>query len=50
VLLLLREGDFQASADIERIEEDGPFRLTVDWERFAEQRITLVAADPDELD
>jgi len=38
---LLQDGDFTAAADPERVTAEDEFALTVDWEKFAENRIEL---------
>jgi hypothetical protein len=49
VLVLLGEcGDFSADHDIERIEPHQVFNLTVDWERFNQERIGIARSPPDE--
>lgn len=44
ILVLLDDGDFTASADVERVASDHPFDLTVDWGKFNETRIEIVAS------
>jgi hypothetical protein len=41
VLALLADGDFTATADIERLPATTPFELRVDWEKFDESRIGI---------
>lgn len=49
VLVLLGEcGDFSADHDIERIEPDQVFNLTVDWEWFNQERIGIALSPPDD--
>ena len=38
---LLEEGDFATSVPVDRVDPQQPFRLTVDWEKFNEQRISV---------
>lgn len=47
ILVLLDEGDFTASADVERIENHQPFELSVDWDRFEATRIGISIGDAD---
>ena len=42
VVHLLNDGDFTASADVERLLEHQVFELTVDWKKFRSSRITIV--------
>lgn len=44
LLNLLKDGDFTASKDLERIGSDDKFTLTVDWKAFAATRISIVAS------
>lgn len=51
VLVLLGEcGDFSADRDVERIEPHQTFTLTVDWDRFNQERISarIVPSPPDD--
>lgn len=43
VVHLLNDGDFTASADVERLLEHQVFELTVDWKKFRSSRITIVS-------
>lgn len=47
VLNLLNDGDFSASADVERLLDHQTFELTIDWERFRSSRITIVHRSDD---
>jgi hypothetical protein len=47
--VLLRVGDFTASADIATISSRQMFTLRVDWDRFARARMSIRVARPDEL-
>jgi hypothetical protein len=47
ILVLLGEGDFTASVDVERIDARRPLELRVDWDRFADTRIGISVADVD---
>jgi hypothetical protein len=45
ILVLLGEGDFTASVDVERIDARRPLELRVDWDRFAVTRIGISIGD-----
>ena len=47
-LLLLEDGDFTATQDLERIAEHKVFELAADWERFDRERMSLRLTMPDE--
>jgi hypothetical protein len=47
ILVLLGEGDFAASVDVERIAARQPLELRVDWDRFADTRIGISVGDVD---
>jgi hypothetical protein len=47
-VLLGECGDFSADHDIERIEPHQVFNLTVDWERFNQERIGIALSPPDD--
>ncbi len=46
--LLLEEGDFSVSPDIERVQPEEDFTLRVDWAAFDRTRIHVRLAMPDE--
>ncbi len=46
-LLLLEDEDFTANRELERIAEHQVFELTVDWERFDRERMSLRLAMPE---
>jgi len=48
VLLLLEDGDFTASRDVERILEHQVFELAVDWMQFDRSRLHIRFATPEE--
>jgi hypothetical protein len=47
ITALTSEGDFTASADVERLTADEIFTLTVDWDLFARTRIGVKFANPE---
>ena len=50
ILVLLGEGDFSASVDIERVTSQASFDLKVDWNLFNETRLSYRLTMPDDDD